>query len=209
MGCKTTTGAIEGVQVIMAKAVKKSSAFEAHSLTIDRWKDFEQLFGERGACGGCWCMWGRLTAKQYDQGRGEKNKRAMKLLVTKGAEPGILGYLNGVPIAWCAVAPRADYPRLATSRIFAPLDDKPVWSIVCLFIAKEHRRAGVSSKMLKAAVAFAKSKGAKIVEGYPHDIGKKLEPDAFVWMGMMSAYEKAGFKEAARRSAKRPVVRKG
>ncbi|MEK7775458.1 MAG: GNAT family N-acetyltransferase [Candidatus Zixiibacteriota bacterium] len=193
----------------MGKTAVKRITLEFHPLTADRWKDFEQLFGARGACGGCWCMWGRLTSKQYEQGSGDKNKHAMKKLVSSGTEPGIIGYHDSAPVAWCAIAPRADYPRLATSRIFAPIDDKPVWSIVCLFIAKEYRRTGVSARMIKAAVAFAKSKGAKVIEGYPHDLGAKLEPDAFVWMGMMSAYEKAGFKEAARRSAKRPVVRRG
>jgi len=193
----------------MAKTKSKEKSLVFHPLTSDRWKDFETLFGERGACGGCWCMWSRLTSKLYEQGRGDKNKRAMKQLVAKGVEPGVIGYFNGVPVAWCAIAPRSDYPRLATSRIFAPVDDKPVWSIVCIFISKEHRRTGISARLIKAAAAFAKSKGAKVIEGYPHDLGEKLEPDAFVWMGMMSAYEKAGFREVARRSAKRPMVRKG
>ena len=184
----------------------KSSKLEFHPLTTDRWQDFETLFGERGACGGCWCMWPRLRSSQFQKQKGEPNKRAMKAIVNAGETPGILAYLDGLPVAWCSLAPRTSFPRLETSRVLKPVDDKPVWSITCFFIAKEQRRKGVSVKLLKAAIDFVRQHGGRIVEGYPVE-PKKDQPDAFVWTGLASAFVKAGFKEAARRSESRPIMR--
>lgn len=104
---------------------KKRIELEFHSLTKDRWNDFVKLFGERGACGGCWCMWWRQTAKEYEASKGEKNRRKMKKIVTSEEIPGILAYHNGETVGWCAVAPRAEFPRLSRSRILKPVDDRP------------------------------------------------------------------------------------
>ncbi|HWR84338.1 MAG TPA: GNAT family N-acetyltransferase, partial [Candidatus Deferrimicrobium sp.] len=133
-------------------------------LTRDRWQDFEKLFGERGACGGCWCMAWRIARSQFKKQKGSGNRRAMKKIVDSGEIPGILAYADGEPIGWCSVAPRENFPVLDRSRVLARLDDQPVWSIVCLFIARPWRRAGVSVDLLKAAVTFARQNGAKIIE---------------------------------------------
>ena len=61
-------------------------------VTKDRWTDFETLFGERGACGGCWCMFWRLTRKEFDSQKGEGNRKAMKAIVESGKIPGILAF---------------------------------------------------------------------------------------------------------------------
>ncbi len=186
-------------------AVKKPQ-LEFHPLTPERWRDFESLFGERGACGGCWCMWWRIARSQYEKQKGEKNKRAIKKLVEGGHTPGIIAYQNGQPIAWCSVAPRESFSRLERSRILKPVDERPVWSVVCFFVAKEHRRSGLSVELLKAAVDFVRERGGRIVEGYPVKSDKK-QADAFVWSGLASAFVKAGFKEVERRSATRPIMR--
>lgn len=178
------------------------------SLTEERWKDFEHLFGKRGACGGCWCMWWRLRAKEFESGKGESNRRAMRRLVRSGRVPGILAYLNGEPVGWCSVAPRAEYVRLERSRILRPVDDRPVWSIVCLFIARAHRKAGISVKLIEAAARFARKQGAGIVEGYAVEPAKGRTADAFAYHGPASAYRSAGFVEVARRSETRPIMRK-
>jgi GNAT superfamily N-acetyltransferase len=184
----------------------KNSKLEFHPLTPARWRDFEALFGERGACGGCWCMWPRLSRSQYEAQKGARNKRAMKKLVDGGQTPGIIAYQNGQPIAWCSVAPRQEFLRLERSRILKPVDEQPVWSVVCFFVAKEHRGGGLSAKLLKAAIDFVRERGGRIVEGYPVE-PQKQQPDAFMWMGLAAAFAKAGFKEFARRSATRPVMR--
>lgn len=188
-------------------AKKNQPALQFHPATADRWADVEELFGERGACGGCWCMFWRVPRKQYEAGKGPGNKRALKKIVTAGQKPGIIAYERNEPIAWCAVAPRKDYVGLLTSRVLKPLDDQPVWSISCLFVKKSHRRKGISALLLRAAVDFAKSQGAKVVEGYPVEPSMDKMPDPFLWHGTVSAFKAAGFKEVLRRSPARPIVR--
>ncbi|HYG98680.1 MAG TPA: GNAT family N-acetyltransferase [Terriglobales bacterium] len=179
-----------------------------HALTPDRWNDLVTLFGERGACGGCWCMSWRLNRADFDAGKGDKNRRAFKRLVDKAAPTGVLAYANSAPIGWCSVAPREDFIRLENARTLKRLDDKPVWSVVCLFVAKPYRSQGISVALLKAAADWAKSQGATLIEGYPTEPSAKL-PDPFVWTGLASAFRKAGFKEVARPAKTRPIFRKG
>ena len=178
-----------------------------HPLTPDRWKDVEALFGPKGACAGCWCMWWRLGAPEFREGRGEGNRRALHKVVKGKLPPGVLAYAGDVAVGWCAVAPRSDYPRLERSRIFKPIDGEPVWSVSCFFVARPYRRRGVTVALLRAALAFAKSRGARIVEGYPVEprSGSPADPDA--WTGFASTFRAAGFKEAARRSPTRPMMR--
>ena len=171
------------------------------------WGDLVELFGERGACGGCWCMFWRLSRKQFDAQKGAANKRALKKVVSSGMAPGILAYRDKEVVGWCAVAPRAEYVALERSRILKPVDDKSVWSISCLFVKKTYRRQGLSAQLLKAAVTFARSHGAKIVEGYPTETGENQVADPFLWHGISSAFSAAGFKEVARRSPTRPIMR--
>ncbi len=186
----------------------KTSKLLCRPLTPGRWADLEALFGERGACGGCWCMYWRLARARFETQKGEGNRRALRRLVGSGRPPGVLAYLDGKPAGWCAVAPREEYPALVRSRILQPVDAQPVWSVTCFFIAKEHRGKGVSVELLKAAVTFARKHGAKIVEGYPVEPKKGGIPDVFAWTGLASAFGRAGFQEVARRSVTRPILRK-
>jgi GNAT superfamily N-acetyltransferase len=177
-------------------------------VTPGRWKDFEALFGARGACAGCWCMYFRGTRKQYTKNQGAGNKRRMKKIITGGEVPGILAYHGGEAVGWCAVGPREWYDALTRSRVAAPVDDKPVWSITCNFVRKDYRRRGVSTRLLAAAAKYAASSGARIVEGYPVEAKKPDAPDPFMYHGSASAFRKAKFKEVARRAASRPVMRR-
>jgi GNAT superfamily N-acetyltransferase len=187
---------------------KAKSPWSVAPLTPERWEDLAGLFGERGACGGCWCMAWRLPRRQFLSGKGEKNRRTLKKLVTRGEAPGILGYLDGKAVAWCAVAPRPVYAFLSRSRVLAPVDDRQVWSVSCLFVIKEHRRRGLSARMLRAAAGFAARRGARVVEGYPTVPYAASAPPAFLWTGTETAFRKAGFKEVARRSSARPIMRR-
>jgi GNAT superfamily N-acetyltransferase len=184
------------------------STFTYKPVTPDIWRDFTKLFGKNGACGGCWCMYWRCERAVFERRKGEKNRRAMKRLIDSATVPGIIGYIDGKPAAWCSVAPRDSYPGLARSRILKPLDDKPVWSVTCLFVAKDRRRLGLSVRMLKAAAEYARCHGARIIEGYPFEPEQDRMPDPFVWLGLSSAYKRAGFKEVARRSPTRPIMRR-
>src|SRR5574340_440910 len=176
-------------------------------LTKERWKDFAKLFGSNGACGGCWCMAWRLARAEFNAGKGEPNRKAMRKIVDSGAMPGVLAYYEGEPIGWCAIAPREVYPALERSRVLKPIDERPVWSVSCFFVAKPFRVQGVSVELLKAAVRFAASRGATLVEGYPQDLGGSKLPAPFVWTGLAGAFRAAGFQEAARRSRTRPIMR--
>jgi GNAT superfamily N-acetyltransferase len=179
-----------------------------HPLTPERWGDLEALFGERGACGGCWCMWWKLPRAQFVKGKGAGNKRALKKIVLAGKVPGVIAYAGREPVGWCALEPRSNYPRFERSRVLKPVDDQPVWSVTCFFVARPYRGQGVAGKLLAAAVDYARQQGARIVEGYPVEVRKGRMPDPFVYTGLPSSFEKAGFVEVARRSPTRPIMRR-
>jgi GNAT superfamily N-acetyltransferase len=186
---------------------KTDLSIEIHPVSGERWDDLAQLFGAKGACGGCWCMLWRLKRAQFEAGKGEKNRRAMKAVIDSGKTPGLLAYADGKPVGWCSVAPREHFPALENSRILQPVDEQPVWSITCLFVEKKFRRQGISVALLRAAAEHVKRQGGKIVEGYPTEPKKDRLPDVFVWTGLASAYQQAGFVECARRSETRPIMR--
>jgi GNAT superfamily N-acetyltransferase len=181
--------------------------FTFKPLTPAHWHDFELLFGENGACGGCWCMTWRVSPKEFREKKGAGNKQAIKKLVEAGHAPGILAYSGGQPVAWIAIAPRTEYVRLLGSKVLAPVDEKPVWSVSCFFVRKDFRNLGLTVELLQAAADLARNQGAKILEGYPYDLKEKTSPP-FVWTGLASSFERAGFQEVARRSKTRPIMRK-
>lgn len=191
----------------MPRTPPPRSKLAIRPLTPDRWRDVETLFGERGACAGCWCMWWRMANPDWRREKGAGTKRRFRALVRRGPPPGLLAYVGGEPVGWCAVAPRASYPRLARSRILAPVDDAPVWSVTCFFVRKDWRQRGVTVALLREVGRFVAAAGGTIVEGYPSD-AKTPQPPPFVYHGLLSAFEKAGFTEVARRSESRPVVRR-
>jgi len=180
---------------------------EYQPLTPEHWKDFEQLFGERGACGGCWCMWWRLKRSDFDKLKGDGNRRSMKALVNSGKIPGIIAYQEGEPIGWCSIGPREDFSALERSRILKPVDQKPVWSIVCFFVNKKFRNRGFSTRLINAAKDFVRQNGGKILEAYPVEPKKGRTADVFVYTGLASAFRRAGFTEVTRRSDTRPIMR--
>ncbi len=149
----------------------------------------------------------RSTNADYKRRKGGGNKRAFKKIVSSGEVPGLLAYSKQEPIGWCSVAPRSAFSFLERSRILKPVDDTAVWSVSCLFVKRGYRGCGVSVKLLKAAVDFARQHGAPALEGYPND-PKATMADAFAWTGIASAFEKAGFREVARRSHNRPIMRR-
>ena len=153
-------------------------------------------------------MWWRLPRSLFEKQKGKGNQRALRGIVRSGQVPGLLAYVGREPIGWCALAPRASYPVLANSRILKPVDAKSVWSVSCFFVARPFRRRGVAVRLLRAAVGYARGRGAKIVEGYPVEPKQGAMPDAFAWTGLASAFRRAGFVEVARRSPTRPIMRR-
>ncbi len=184
----------------------KLKRLAVYALDKSRWNDFEKLLGERGACGGCWCMTWRLKSSDFEKMKGEVNKKAMFNLTKKGEPTGVIGYLDNTPVAWCALAPREKFLRLENSKVLKRVDEQPVWSLTCFFIDKKFKRQGLSLEMIKAVITYCKKQKIKIIESYPTEPNTKL-PDAFVWTGIASVFEKAGFEVAARHLGTRPVMR--
>jgi GNAT superfamily N-acetyltransferase len=180
---------------------------EVHPVTPDRWDDLAALAGERGFTSGCWCMWWRVTSKEFEERHGTGLRQDLNDLVATGPEPGLLAYVDGEPAGWVALAPREEYPRLDRSPKLRRLDDKPVWSITCFTIGRRHRRRGVAAALLDAAVDFARERGAEVVEAYPIDTGGAKRSSADLYTGTLAMFERAGFEEVARRSG-RPIVRR-
>lgn len=177
-------------------------------LTKKNWFNFVQLFGDRGACGNCWCMYYRLTKSDFREGKVDNgNKDAMKEIVWAGKPAGFLGIYEGQAIAWCALAPREDFIKLQKSRVHKRIDNEVVWSIPCFFIDKNFRRNGVSVALLEGVIKYAKEQGIKIIEAYPTIPTQEKLPDSFAWIGLYKSFERAGFKIVDRTSKNRPMVR--
>lgn len=176
-------------------------------VTRERWDDFEALFRTDRTCNECWCMWWRRTHADFMQDHGEGNRRAMRAIVDSGAVPGIIAYDGDTPIGWCSVAPRNEFARINRSPILKPIDDEPVWSIVCFFVGRDARGRGLMRALLTAAVDHAARNGAAVVEGYPRDTAIKRFSAPDLYVGTVSLFEAEGFKEAIRRSPTRPIMR--
>lgn len=187
--------------------IEKQMIFTNFPADSQRWHDLERLFGPRGACAGCWCMWWRLTRKEFQAGTGESKRQGLLSLVSSGKPVGVIAYHGEEPVGWCALAPREDYPALERSRVLRRVDSQPVWSITCFFIARGYRRKGLMDYLIHAAARYAHSLGAQVLEGYPVDPQKEHYPDTFAYMGFYSAFQRAGFYEAARFGLTRPICR--
>ena len=175
---------------------------EFHEVDRDRWGDLERLFE---ACGGpkaCWCMAWRGTPEERRRFAGTTRKAALARRVAGGVPTGILGYVDGEPIAWCSIAPRTTYRRL--SGYAEPGDASGVvWSLVCFFVLRRHRGQGVMKRLLDAALDHARARGATVVEGYPVD----RDSPSYRFMGFVPAFEAAGFREVAMAGIRRHVMR--
>ena len=185
----------------------KIEDFVIKPLTSTNWKDFENLFGPKGAYGGCWCMWWRLTKKEFEKGQGEGNRRTMKKLVDSGIIPGLIAYNNNESCGWCSIAPREQYSSLERSRVLKRVDDKNVWSMVCFYIHKNYRGQNIGEKLILGAIEYVKSKGGQIIETYPTIMQKKILPPVSSFMGLTKIYEKLRFKEISQPSPSKIIMR--
>ena len=181
---------------------------EVHDCTPERWADVVSVFDGPGDPGRCWCQWfyrGARIEREFADG----NRKALHDQVRVGP-PGVLGYLDGTPSGWCAVAPRSSYTRLARSRVLAdvPEDERTdpgVWSVTCFVVRRAARRRGLSGSLLAGAVDLARRGGAKVLEGYPVDVDGPA-PSAGLYPGPLPVFLRAGFTEVRRTPQGRPVV---
>lgn len=194
-----------------------SSALEIRPLTPDRLPDLASLFEQGGDPRWCWCAYFRIRGFDFSKGGKERHRAAMEAATHSTAEedraPGLLAYDGDEVVGWISIGPRADYERLAHSTILKPLDDKPVWSIVCFVVGKKARGRGIAKRLLDAGVDYARDHGATLLEAYPVEVeeGERIRAGD-VFRGTLSMFEKAGFEVAARRptpgGAARPIVRR-
>jgi GNAT superfamily N-acetyltransferase len=183
--------------------------FTAAPLTIDTWEDFERLTTAPGSTilSRCWCVAYRCHDVDTNPAGAAANRRLLRALVDARRPAGMLGYLDDEPVAYLSLGPREDYAPLQTSRTMGPVDDTPVWSIVCTFVVPRRRGQGIQRRLLAATIDYARSNGVRVLESYPIDKPERSS-NASLWFGARSLYEKAGFREVARRSATRVVMRR-
>ncbi len=184
-------------------------------LSPDRWDDVAALFGEGGDPKTCWCMFWRLRSKDWSFANTAETREGFHRLVDEGRDPapGLLAYQDGRAVGWVSVAPREDYGRLVHSKVRPPIDDRPVWSIVCFVVSKSVRGRGLTTLLLDAASAYARAHGAPALEAYPVDPGDGRVPAALGYTGLLSTFEAAGFRvvqtiDSPQSSVRRVTVRR-
>lgn len=178
-------------------------------LTADTWEDFETVMGARGGARGCWCMHWRSSIAEWMENKGDGNKAAMRALAERDTPPGVVGYLDAEPVAWCAFGDRSDFPRMQRSALLRPIDDEPVVSLACLLIRKDHRGDGLYAAWIGAVCDhLAGTSSTRTVEAYPTEPpdGRSLGSDTAM-TGIAGAFTDAGFTEIARPRYDRPVMR--
>jgi len=186
-------------------------------LTPERLPDLAALFGQGGDPKWCWCSFYRLRSVDFASGSASGNRAVLEAAVETSARdqraPGLVAYRGGEAVGWVSVGPREDYDRLVHSRVLGPIDERPVWSIVCFVVGRRARGKGVATALLDAAIAYADEHGAMLLEAYPVDTSGGRVPAANAYKGTVRMFESAGFAVAARRqanraSAARPIMRR-
>lgn len=178
--------------------------------TAERWDDLVAVMGTRGDPPRCWCQWFRHDRPGFYAESVEQRRDALRAQVGASPPPGVLVYdLSGVPSGWCAVAPRADCPRLATYRMAGVTEDEDgLWAVTCFLVRVGARRQGLAELLLDGAVDLARRHGARVVEAYPLDTSVRTASAPELRHGPLSVFLGAGFREVGVRAAPaRPVVR--
>lgn len=180
-------------------------------LTPARWPDLETVFGAKGCsiARQCWCMAYRKTGStKVSEGQtiASTNRVSLKALVDAGKFIGLLAYSGDAPVGWLSLGPREDFKRLANSPIMKPVDDLPVWSIICFVVPAPQRRQGVAKALLDAAITHCQAHGIQLLEAYPVDKPGPIDPQN-LWFGPRRMFDAVGFTEVACRKPGRPVLR--
>jgi hypothetical protein len=178
-------------------------------VTSSDWFHIERLFGDNGACGGCWCMWWRVEkgGKLWESCKGDTNRESLRNLLARGDLYAVMAFEGDVPVGWCSFGPRNSFPRLSRSRALSRDYSDSTWSIVCFYIPAKWRRRGIASLLAKAATKRAFELGATEVEGFPvvpKDAGARV-PAAFAWTGVPSIFERLRYRPLLRPGATRPI----
>jgi GNAT superfamily N-acetyltransferase len=185
---------------------------EVVPLTPDRFPDLAALFAEGGDPRWCWCTYFRFRGRDWTNSTPAANRAALEALTKGDLAPGLVACREARAVGWVSLGPREDYGRLASSKILAPIDDTPVWSIVCFVVSRKARGQGVAAALLHSAIEYARAHGATTLEAYPVDTAAGRVPAANAFHGTLAMFERAGFTVVERRqwnasTPVRPIVR--
>jgi GNAT superfamily N-acetyltransferase len=169
------------------------------------WRLVERLFGQRGACGGCWCMSARLPRAEFEAGKGKKNRDRLRRLLGAGRAHAVIAMSGNDPIGWCSFGPRSDFVRLDAAPSLRRERTPTTWAVVCFFIPTKWRGKGVGTRLLAAAGERAHALGASEIEGYPAVPTQGRLPGTFAWMGVPALFERGGYVRLRRTGYKRPI----
>lgn len=183
------------------------------------WEDLQTVFGTRGAAAHCQCQRYKLAPREaFSKFPAEERARRLREQTNPAtpdadATTGLIAYLDGEPVGWCAVQPRTAYPGLL--RVYrTPWEgrsenkaDESVWSVTCVFVRAGFRKRGVAYALAAAAVEYARSRGARALEAYPmrSEIGEVTWDEIHV--GAQSIFADAGMAEVSRPGIRRAVMR--
>jgi hypothetical protein len=169
-------------------------SFEIHPVRPDRVDDFAAVVNPNRRTTHCWCLSHRLSAKEIEELGAGSREKAFRALCGREHPPGVIGYADGEPVGWCSIGPRAENTRLTTSKLIRPIDDVPVWSIICVVIRGGHRKRGHTTPLIEGAVEYAFAQGAPAVESYPVDPGDGRIDLTMAFVGTRAMFAKAGFE---------------
>ena len=169
------------------------TAWATHPVTERRFDDFADVINPHRRATHCWCLSHRLRVKEIDELGSGSREDAARALAAGRSSFGVVTYRDGVPVGWCHVAPRAEISRLVRSTLIRPVDDVPVWSIICVVVRGGHRKQGVTQHLVEGAVAYAASRGAPAVEAYPVDPPGRMDT-TMAFVGTRSMFERCGFE---------------
>ncbi|WP_129336956.1 GNAT family N-acetyltransferase [Cellulomonas endophytica] len=178
----------------MDEGTGEGTGWSTHPVTPDRFDDFADVVNPNRRTTHCWCLSHRLPAPEIERLGGGSREAAARALCAREHPPGVVTYRDGVPVGWCSISPRAEIPRLVASALIRPVDEVPVWSIICVVVRGGHRRQGVTGHLLEGAVAWAASQGAPAVEAYPVDPGGRRMDTTMAFVGTRAMFEAAGFR---------------
>jgi GNAT superfamily N-acetyltransferase len=157
-------------------------------------------------------MYFRKRGLSWSSSTPAENRAGLEALARKRPAPGLVAYRDGEAVGWVSLGPRESYERLGSSKLLAPVDDTPVWSIVCFVVSRRARGSGVASALLAAAVDHARANGATVLEAYPVAAERGRVPAAHAYHGTQSMFEKHGFalvetRQWNKSSPVRPIMR--
>ena len=183
------------------------------------WEDIRAVFGTRGASSVCWCQRYKLAPREAFSSFPAEERAARLRTQTNAGRPeasatsGLLAYLDGQPVGWCAVEPRPAYEGLL--RVYrTPWEgrdedrtDEGVWAVTCVLVRAGFRKRGVAYALARAAVEHVRARGARALEAYP----MRTEAGEITWdeihVGAQSVFAAAGMDEVSRPGKRRAVMR--